>query len=43
MPMLSGQYNGSITFFEDSGEYIWYTVVLDTDSPIAEKEVEIST
>ncbi|CAD8092149.1 unnamed protein product [Paramecium primaurelia] len=43
MPMLSGQYNGSITFYEESGEYIWYTVVLDTDSPIAEKEVEIST
>ncbi|KAM3143753.1 Encoded by [Paramecium bursaria] len=43
MPMLSGQYNGQITFYEESGEYVWYTVVLDTDSPQAEKEIDIIT
>jgi len=43
-PMLSGQYTGSITFFNEStGEYIWYTVLLETESPKPEKDIELVT
>jgi hypothetical protein len=42
-PMLSGQYIGSITFKSDDNEYIWYTVLLDTESPRAEKDIELIT
>ena len=34
-PVLSGSYTGSITFTKDDGSHIWYTVVLETNSPKA--------
>ena len=42
-PMLSGQYTGSVTFLNDEGEYVWYTVMLDTESPRAERDYELIT
>lgn len=41
-PVLSGQYTGSITFFETEEIYIWYTVLLNTDSPHAVKSIDMS-
>lgn len=33
-PLMSGQYTGEITFTNAlTGEYIWWTVLLNTESP----------
>lgn len=42
-PILSGQYTGSITFTEEDGAYLWYTVVLTTASPPADKVMELTS
>jgi hypothetical protein len=42
-PVLSGQYTGSITFTDDQGRYLWYTVFLNTESPKSTSTVEIQT
>ncbi|EWS70940.1 flagellar associated protein, putative (macronuclear) [Tetrahymena thermophila SB210] len=42
-PILSGQYTGSITFTEDDGTYLWYTVVLLTASPAADKVLDLNS
>ena len=42
-PVLSGQYTGSITFYETPDIYIWYTVLLNTESPKATDTIELST
>jgi len=42
-PVLSGQYTGSITFTDDQGRYLWYTVFLNTESPKSTQTVEIQT
>lgn len=42
-PVLSGQYTGSITFTDDQGRYLWYTVFLNTESPKSTSTVEIQS
>ncbi|KAL4498636.1 hypothetical protein ABPG72_019754 [Tetrahymena utriculariae] len=42
-PILSGQYTGSITFYENDEKYLWYTVLLNTESPKPDKCIEMST
>lgn len=41
-PVLSGQYTGSITFTDEQGRYLWYTVFLNTESPKSSQTLEIS-
>ena len=42
-PVLGGAYTGSITFFDDEGRYKWWTVEVHTESPKAEKAIDLST
>eukprot|EP00825_Cyclidium_porcatum_P017017 TRINITY_DN1987_c0_g1_i2.p1 TRINITY_DN1987_c0_g1~~TRINITY_DN1987_c0_g1_i2.p1 ORF type:complete len:400 (-),score=64.28 TRINITY_DN1987_c0_g1_i2:21-1220(-) len=42
-PVLSGQYTGSITFYETEDIYIWYTILLNTKMPKADKTLEINS
>lgn len=42
-PVLSGQYTGSITFTESDEKYLWYTVLLNTESPKADKCIDLAT
>jgi hypothetical protein len=42
-PVLSGQYTGSITFYESEDVYIWYTVLLNTESPKSTDTIELTT
>ena len=42
-PVLSGQYTGSITFTDDEGRYLWYTVFLSTDSPKSVQTLDINS
>ncbi|CAD8106047.1 unnamed protein product [Paramecium primaurelia] len=41
-PILSGQYTGSITFTEENGRYLWYTVFMNTESPKSLQTLELS-
>ncbi|CAD8117028.1 unnamed protein product [Paramecium sonneborni] len=41
-PVLSGQYTGSITFTEENGRYLWYTVFMNTESPKSVQTLELS-
>ena len=42
--MLSGQYTGSITFIdEQTGEYFWYTILVNTESPKAEDVITMNS
>lgn len=44
-PSLGGLYTGSISFYEEgeTNKYIWYTVLMNTDRPKAEKTFEMTT
>ncbi|KAL4497051.1 hypothetical protein ABPG72_002207 [Tetrahymena utriculariae] len=43
-PLLSGQYTGSITFTDTStGEYTWWTALLNTESPPCQKKIDMIT
>ncbi|KAJ8600753.1 hypothetical protein CTAYLR_003950 [Chrysophaeum taylorii] len=42
-PFLGGVYAGSLTFTTASGEYVWYTVKVEVDSPLEERAINIST
>ncbi len=42
-PLLSGQYTGSITFIENDGSYIWYTVLVNTDSPLPDRVLDLNS
>lgn len=42
-PSLGGAYTGSIYFNSNSGEYCWYTIKVEVDSPLEESVIEIST
>jgi hypothetical protein len=42
--MLCGEYTGSITFFEEEGpQYIWYTVSIITNYPVALKTMHLES
>ncbi|EGR31281.1 hypothetical protein IMG5_114390, partial [Ichthyophthirius multifiliis] len=42
-PVMSGQYTGSVTFTKPDGTYIWWTVLLNTQSPNADKVIDLVT
>lgn len=43
-PMLCGEYTGSITFYEEEGpQYIWYTISIVTNYPVALKTMRIES
>ena len=42
-PMLGGSYIGSITFIDSDERYQWYTVEVHTESPKADKVLELKT
>ncbi|EAR97253.2 flagellar associated protein (macronuclear) [Tetrahymena thermophila SB210] len=42
-PVMSGQYTGSITFTKADGTYIWWTVLLNTESPPADRIIDLAT
>lgn len=43
-PMLCGEYTGSITFYEEEGpQYIWYTISIITNYPVALKTMNIES
>jgi len=42
-PMLGGAYTGSVTFFDDTGKYKWWTVEVHTESPKSEKTIDLTT
>jgi len=42
-PVLGGAYTGSITFFDEEGHYKWWTVEVHTESPKAEKIIDLIT
>jgi hypothetical protein len=42
-PILGGVYTGSITFYDDDGRFIWYTVEVRTESPKPEKTLELKS
>ena len=42
-PVLGGAYTGSITFFDEEGHYKWWTVEVHTESPKAEKIIDLVT
>ena len=42
-PVLGGAYTGSITFYDEEGKYRWWTVEVHTESPKAEKAIDLST
>ncbi|EGR27619.1 hypothetical protein IMG5_193180 [Ichthyophthirius multifiliis] len=42
-PVLSGQFTGSITFYENEQNYLWYTVLLNTEIPKCEKIIDLTT
>eukprot|EP00330_Aristerostoma_sp_ATCC50986_P007041 CAMPEP_0114576998 /NCGR_PEP_ID=MMETSP0125-20121206/1712_1 /TAXON_ID=485358 ORGANISM="Aristerostoma sp., Strain ATCC 50986" /NCGR_SAMPLE_ID=MMETSP0125 /ASSEMBLY_ACC=CAM_ASM_000245 /LENGTH=397 /DNA_ID=CAMNT_0001765977 /DNA_START=1972 /DNA_END=3165 /DNA_ORIENTATION=- len=43
-PLLGGVYTGSITFIDPETEaYLWYTVEIRTESPKAEKSIDLIT
>jgi hypothetical protein len=42
-PLLGGNYIGQVTFIDPEERYIWYTVEISTESPKAEKVLELKT
>ncbi|KAH8069936.1 hypothetical protein JL721_5473 [Aureococcus anophagefferens] len=42
-PSLGGAYTGSVTFSPPTGEYVWYTIKVQVDSPLEESAIDIST
>ena len=42
-PVLGGAYTGSITFYDEEGRYKWWTVEVHTESPKAEKVIDLAT
>ena len=42
-PVLGGAYTGSITFYDEEGRYKWWTVEVHTESPKAEKVIDLVT
>jgi len=42
-PVLGGVYTGSITFYDEEGKYIWYTVEIRTESPHPERKIPLVT
>lgn len=40
---MSGQYTGSITFTKADGTYIWWTALLDIESPPSDRVVDLIT
>ena len=42
-PVLGGAYTGSITFYDQDNRYRWWTVEVHTESPKAEKVIDLVT
>ncbi|EGR27115.1 hypothetical protein IMG5_201370 [Ichthyophthirius multifiliis] len=42
-PILSGQYTGSITFISKDGSYLWYTILVNTQSQQADSIIDMNT
>lgn len=42
-PVLGGAYTGSITFYDEEERYKWWTVEVHTESPKAEKVIDLVT
>lgn len=40
-PQLGGMYSGSVTFVDEDGHFIWYTVELHAEAPEAEEKLTV--
>ena len=41
-PSLGGAYAGSVTFADQVGQYIWYTVKVQVDSPLEDSSIDMT-
>jgi hypothetical protein len=41
-PPMGGNFTGAITFKASSGEYLWYTLEFNVDSPLQEKSIDMT-